>query len=176
MREIALCDRRSRASSARHFHSAPESPRMPVGQDIVFRGLPSAATQRRAILWYGRRGPSKIDTSIYVIIKALLDVREYIDAAGRSPFTKWLRALNVHAAAKVTTALERIANGNLSNVKTVGSGVLEYKIDFGPGYRVYFGRDGDRLIILLAGGTKKSQQKDIRQAKVNWEDYRNRKA
>ncbi len=88
----------------------------------------------------------------------VLDVREYIDAAGRSPFTKWLRALNVQAAAKVATALERIADGNLSNVKTVGSGVLEYKVDFGPGYRIYFGRD-----------------EDIRQAKGNWVDYRNRK-
>jgi putative component of toxin-antitoxin plasmid stabilization module len=54
----------------------------------------------------------------------VLDVREYIDSAGRSPFTKWLRALNVQAGAKVATALERIADGNLSNVKTAGSGVL----------------------------------------------------
>jgi len=105
----------------------------------------------------------------------VLDVREYIDTAGRSPFTKWLRALNVHAAAKVAAALERVAGGNLSNVKAVGNGVLEYKVDFGPGYRIYFGRDGDRLIILLAGGTKKRQQEDIRLAKANWEDYRNRK-
>ncbi len=105
----------------------------------------------------------------------MLQVREYIDAAGRSPFAKWLRALNVHAAAKVTTALERIVEGNLSNVKTVGGGVLEYKIDFGPGYRIYFGRDGDRLVILLAGGVKKRQQEDIRLAKANWEDYRSRK-
>jgi putative addiction module killer protein len=65
-----------------------------------------------------------------------------------------LRALNVQAAAKVTTALERIADGNLSNVKGVGGGVFEYRIDFGPGYRVYFGRDGGQLVILLAGGTK----------------------
>jgi putative addiction module killer protein len=105
----------------------------------------------------------------------VLEVREYIDTAGRSHFTKWLRALNVQAAAKVATALERIASGNLSNVKTVGNGVLEYKVDFGPGYRIYFGRDGNQLIILLAGGMKKRQQEDIRQAKANWEDYRNRK-
>jgi putative addiction module killer protein len=105
----------------------------------------------------------------------VIDVREYVDAAGRSPFTKWVRALNVHAAAKVATALERIADGNLSNVKTVGSGVLEYRIDFGPGYRMYFGRDGDRLVILLAGGMKKRQRQDIRQARWNWDDYRKRK-
>ena len=105
----------------------------------------------------------------------MFDVREYIDPAGRSPFTKWLRALNVQAAAKVASALERVAEGNLSNIKTVGHGVLEYKIDFGPGYRIYFGRDGGRLVILLAGGTKRRQQEDIRRAKANWEDYRNRK-
>jgi putative addiction module killer protein len=70
---------------------------------------------------------------------------------------------------------ERIADGNLSNVRTVGGGVLEYRIDFGPGYRVYLGRDGDRLVILLVGGTKKRQQTDIREAKANWEDYRRRK-
>jgi hypothetical protein len=62
----------------------------------------------------------------------VLDVREYVDADGGSPFTKWLRALNVQAAAKVATALERIADGNLSNAKGVGGGVLEYRIDFGP--------------------------------------------
>jgi putative addiction module killer protein len=105
----------------------------------------------------------------------VLHVREYLDVAGRSPFTKWLRALNVRAAAKVTTALERIAEGNLSNVRTVGGGVLEYKVDFGPGYRIYFGRDGERLVILLAGGVKKRQQEDIRLAKANWGDYRSRK-
>jgi putative addiction module killer protein len=105
----------------------------------------------------------------------VVDVREYTDSAGRSPFTKWLHLLNVQAAAKVATVLERIADGNLSNVKTVGSGVLEYRVDFGPGYRIYFGRDGDRLVVLLAGGTKRRQQEDIRRAKANWEDYWNRK-
>jgi putative addiction module killer protein len=105
----------------------------------------------------------------------VLDVREYIDANGRSPFTKWLRALNVHAAAKVATALERVADGNLSNVKPVGGGVLEYKVDFGPGYRIYLGRDGDRLVILVAGGTKKRQREDIVRARANWKDYRDRK-
>ena len=105
----------------------------------------------------------------------MLEVREYLDSSGRSPFARWLRSLNVEAAAKVATALERMSDGNLSNVKPVGSGVLEYKIDFGPGYRIYFGRDGDRLVILLAGGTKKGQQDNIRQAKVNWQDYRNKR-
>ena len=62
--------------------------------------------------------------------------------------------------------------GNLSNVKSIGEGVLEYRIDFGPGYRVYFGRDGEVLVILLTGGTKKRQQRDIEAAKEYWRDYR----
>ena len=69
-----------------------------------------------------------------------------------------------------------MSDGNLSSVKSIGSGVLEYKIDFGPGYRIYFGRDGDRLVILLAGGTKKRQQQDIVNAKAYWQDYRQRRA
>jgi putative addiction module killer protein len=65
--------------------------------------------------------------------------------------------------------------GNLSKTKSVGSGVFEYKIDFGPGYRIYFGRDGDTLIILLGGGTKKRQNNDIQTAQARWTDYKRRK-
>ena len=71
--------------------------------------------------------------------------------------------------------LARIEQGNLSNVKGVGQGVLEYRLDFGPGYRVYFGRDGEVLVILLAGGTKKRQQRDIEAAQARWVDYKQRK-
>jgi putative addiction module killer protein len=89
-----------------------------------------------------------------MLLLCVVDVREYIDSAGKSPFTKWLCGLNVQAAAKVATALERIADGNFSNVEPVGEGVSEYRINFGPGYRIYFGKDGERLVILLAGGAK----------------------
>ena len=65
----------------------------------------------------------------------------------------------------VATAVHRMEQGNFSNVKGVGAGVYEYRIDFGPGYRIYFGKDGDRLVILLAGGTKKRQDADITAAK-----------
>jgi len=65
--------------------------------------------------------------------------------------------------------------GNFSNVKGVGAGVYEYRIDFGPGYRIYFGKDGDQLVILLAGGTKKRQDADIAAAKEFWQDYKRRK-
>src|ERR1700756_3048052 len=69
----------------------------------------------------------------------------------------------------------RLEQGNLSNVKSVGEGVLEYRINFGPGYRVYFGRDGEALVILLTGGTKKRQRRDIEQAKELWADYKRRR-
>lgn len=105
----------------------------------------------------------------------MIEVREYVDANGRSPFAIWFARLNAEAAAKVTTALTRIALGNLSNVRGAGSGVFEYKIDFGPGYRIYFGKDGVHLVILLGGGTKKRQNHGIAVALENWLDYRRRR-
>lgn len=104
-----------------------------------------------------------------------MDIVEFLDTAGSSPYRRWFEGLDARAAAKVTVALTRIGLGNLSNVKGVGAGVHEFRIDFGPGYRTYFGRDGDRLVILLAGGTKSRQQKDIAAAQVRWADYRKRK-
>ena len=101
-------------------------------------------------------------------------VREYIRADERSPFRQWFVSLNPPARAKVVIALTRIEQGNFSNVKSVGSGVFEFRIDFGPGYRIYFGRDGDRLVILLGGGSKLRQQRDIEAAKGLWHEYRMR--
>jgi putative addiction module killer protein len=105
----------------------------------------------------------------------MAEVREYLDRQGRSLYKRWFDKLNPPAAAKVTTAATRLALGNFSNVKGVGFGVFELRIDFGPGYRIYFGKDGERLIILLGGGIKKRQQHDINAAAANWEDYRRRK-
>ena len=79
-------------------------------------------------------------------------VLEYLDPVGRSPYADWFDRLNAQAAAKVVVAVARLTQGNFSNVKAVGGGVMEYKIDFGPGYRIYFEKDGDRLVILLGGG------------------------
>lgn len=105
----------------------------------------------------------------------MIEVREYLTTGGTSPYANWFNRLNATAAAKVTIAVTRMAQGNLGNAKSVGSGVQEYRIEFGPGYRIYFGRDGDRLVILLGGGTKKRQQDDIRDAQAYWADYRRRK-
>lgn len=104
-----------------------------------------------------------------------MKIAEYQDTAGRSLFSEWFGNLDSRAAAKVTVAIVRLEQGNLSNTKGVGAGVKEYVIDWGPGYRVYFGQDGDALVILLAGGTKKRQQRDIEAAKARWRDYKKRK-
>ncbi|MBL8594310.1 MAG: type II toxin-antitoxin system RelE/ParE family toxin [Devosia sp.] len=105
-----------------------------------------------------------------------MEIVEYTLADGRSPFGAWFEDLDAVAAAKVTVAISRVAQGNVSNVKGVGGGVLEQKVDFGPGYRIYFGRDGDRLIVLLGGGTKQRQHRDIADALARWQDYKTRKA
>jgi putative addiction module killer protein len=105
----------------------------------------------------------------------MIEIREYITTQGRSPYAKWFNGLNARAAAKVATALVRMEQGNLASAKGIGSGVSEYRIDFGPGYRVYFGKDGDILIILLGGGTKKRQQRDIEAAQASWREYKQRK-
>jgi len=72
-------------------------------------------------------------------------------------------------------ALDRLSIGNFSSVKPVGGGVLELRLHFGPGYRVYFGRDGERIIVLLAGGTKRRQEQDISMARLAWRDYWHRR-
>ena len=105
----------------------------------------------------------------------MIKIREYVDYEGRSPYAKWFNRLNSTAAAKVATALVRMEQGNFSNTKGIGEGVLECRVDFGPGYRIYFGKDGDALVILLGGGTKKRQQKDIETAKMLWKEYKRRK-
>jgi len=101
--------------------------------------------------------------------------QEYVDRLGRNPFRRWRDDLDDTAAAKITIALDRLSQGNVAHVKSVGMGVSELKIDFGPGYRIYFGWDGPSLIILLAGGMKKRQQQDIARALENWADYKKRK-
>jgi putative addiction module killer protein len=98
-----------------------------------------------------------------------------VSEEGRSPFEEWFSSVDSAARAKVAAMISRLEQGNTSNVKSVGEGVLEYRINFGPGYRIYFGRDGATLVILLTGGTKKRQQRDIAAAAVLWTAYKRRK-
>jgi len=106
---------------------------------------------------------------------SVLQLVSYRDQAGREPFQIWFDGLDPHAAYKVTVALARVAQGNVSEVKSVGAGVFERRIDWGPGYRVYFGREGERVVILLCGGTKKRQRRDISAAHARWADYKARR-
>jgi len=101
-------------------------------------------------------------------------VREYLDERGASPFAHWFEGLDATAAAKIAAALYRMEQGNFSRVEGVGGGVYECKIYFGPGYRIYFGKDGEELIILLGGGSKKRQNTSISKAMACWQDYKRR--
>jgi putative addiction module killer protein len=103
------------------------------------------------------------------------EIIEYIREDGANPFKRWFDGLNSQAAAKVTTAILRLQMGNTSNLKWIGS-IAEYRIDWGPGYRIYLGEDGDALIILLGGGTKRRQHADIARAEALFAEYRRRKA
>ena len=98
-------------------------------------------------------------------------VREYIDDGGRIPFREWLGELDTVTRARVQARVLRFEVGNLGDHKDVGGGVWEARLDFGPGYRLYFGRKGRELVLLLTGGDKKSQKSDIRRAKELWTDY-----
>lgn len=102
-------------------------------------------------------------------------ILEYLDPEGRSPYAARFNGLNAPAAAKVAAALYQLAAGNFSNVKGVGAGVFERKIDFGPGFRIYFGKDGQDVVILLGDSTKQRQQQAIEIAKERWAAYRHRK-
>jgi putative addiction module killer protein len=104
-----------------------------------------------------------------------LAVVEYIREDGSNPYRAWFDGLAPQAAAKVTTAVLRLEMGNTSRVKWLG--VLgEYRIDWGPGYRIYLAQDGDGLIVLFGGGTKRRQQHDIRRAEALLSEYKARKA
>ena len=108
-----------------------------------------------------------------------IEILEFLDHSGRSPFGRWFTGLNANAAAKVTVATDRIGRGLMTNVESAGGGVYERKVDFGPGYRIYFGLETDgqvtKVVILLNGGSKKRQSIDIDLARKYWKDYKTRK-
>jgi putative addiction module killer protein len=103
------------------------------------------------------------------------EIRRYITPDGRNPFAEWLNSLrDLSAVVKIEQRLDRVRLGNLGNSKSVGEGVCELKIDFGPGYRVYFGQFGSTIVLILCGGDKSTQQQDIRKAKEYWKEYEER--
>jgi putative addiction module killer protein len=109
------------------------------------------------------------------IAEHMIEVRRYVDSEGRTPFVRWFQNVEPGARARVGVALDKILAGNLTALKGLGSGLFEIRLDYGPGYRIYCGRDGATLVILLGGGTKKRQQEDIAGARLLWRDYKARK-
>ena len=103
-----------------------------------------------------------------------MEVLRYIKEDGSNPYKRWFDSLNVHAAAKVTVAKARLELGNTSSIKWF-DGIGEYRIDWGPGYRIYLVQDGNNLIVLFGGGTKKGQRKDIKKAIELSKEYKSRK-
>jgi putative addiction module killer protein len=106
----------------------------------------------------------------------VFEIRRYRTASGAEPVTAWLSDLpDRQARARVIARLERLAIGNFGDSKFLGNGVSELRIDWGPGYRVYYARDGRTVVVLLCGGDKRKQDADIRKAVELWQEYRNRK-
>lgn len=103
-------------------------------------------------------------------------IEEYIREDGSNPFRTWFDDLDPVAAAKVATATLRLEASNTSNIKWIGGGFGEYRIDWGPGYRLYLTQEGGALIILFSGGTKKRQKADINRARMLLAEYKARKA
>lgn len=100
----------------------------------------------------------------------------YITSDGKQPYSEWLRSLrDTMTIARIRTRIDRIEEGNLGQYKSLGTGLFEFKFSFGPGYRVYFAVDGDEVILLVSGGDKGSQRKDIEKAREYWTDYLMRK-
>ena len=102
----------------------------------------------------------------------MIRVVHYVAEDGTDYFDKWLRRQNTEIRARVLTRIDRLELGNFGDHKGVGKGVSELRIGFGPGYRVYYGLDGRNLVILLAGGTKRRQRRDIEKAQACWRAYR----
>ena len=106
---------------------------------------------------------------------SLFTLEYYIAETGKIPFKDWLENLkDIHARAKIRVALDRVRLGNFGHAKFIGEGINELKIDFGPGYRVYYALAGDAIVLLLLGGDKASQSKDIVRAKEYWKEFKRR--
>ncbi len=105
----------------------------------------------------------------------MIEVRRYVTESGTDVFGEWLRNLaDDRARAKIGARVLRLAAGNFGDCKALGEGVWELRIDWGPGYRVYFAKPGRSVVLLLCGGDKRRQQADIEVAVAYWKDFKKR--
>jgi putative addiction module killer protein len=104
-------------------------------------------------------------------------LQEYITLAGKNPFAEWLHAMrDKNTRARIRTRLSRLRLGNLGDARSVGEGVHELRLDFGPGYRVYYGLADETVVLLLGGGDKRLQLRDIQEAKQHWREFQDHHA
>ncbi|MCH8293382.1 type II toxin-antitoxin system RelE/ParE family toxin [Candidatus Poribacteria bacterium] len=105
-----------------------------------------------------------------------MTVQVYQDQQGKEPFTEWINSVkDRRTRARIDSRLDRLQDGNFGDWKSLGGGLFEMRLQFGSGYRVYYGREGENIIILLTGGDKGSQTRDIQKARQHWQDYQRRK-
>lgn len=103
------------------------------------------------------------------------ELRIYVTENGQVPFTEWLTSIrDTRARAKIRVRLDRVSLGNLGDCHSVGERVQELRVNYGPGYRVYFGQEGTAIVLLLCDGDKSTQTRDIETAQVYWREYRRR--
>lgn len=101
------------------------------------------------------------------------EIKIFSTLSGKEPFVDWLNSFNRDIKKRIILRLDRVKTGNLGDYKNIGEGVLELRLKFGSGYRIYFGKEGDEIVILLCGGDKKTQSQDINKAKEYWQEYLN---
>jgi len=112
----------------------------------------------------------------YAVIEIKYKIQVYRTDQGKIPFIDWLEDISdTRTKQKIQVSIDRIALGNLGKTRSLGEGIHEIKINYGPGYRVYFGREGDSLVILLCGGDKSRQNEDIKKAKKYWKDFKRKR-
>lgn len=100
------------------------------------------------------------------------EIEKYINEKGTAPFDEWLFSLDTPTQLRVAARIDRIRDGNFGDCKTIQEGISELRFHFGAGYRVYYGRSGTRIILLLCGGDKGDQKRDIKKALEYWKDYK----
>lgn len=105
------------------------------------------------------------------------EIRVYVRPDGRCPFYEWLYSVkDTVTRVRIRAKLDRVVLGNLGDSKSVGNNIFELRMHYGPGFRIYFGQEGEKIIVLLCAGDKKSQTKDVEEAKAFWADYKRRKS